>query len=92
MPAKALLFESYSSTSGPASDRQAVRIASENQPNLMIFQQPVEDLIVENNQVTGAVTRMGLKFKAKSSRPNCWDFPGWKNSYRVRKLQRWPCR
>ncbi|MBP6121707.1 MULTISPECIES: tRNA uridine-5-carboxymethylaminomethyl(34) synthesis enzyme MnmG [Providencia] len=46
--------------------RQAVRTALENQPNLMIFQQPVEDLIVENNTVTGAVTRMGLKFKAKS--------------------------
>ncbi|ETT01377.1 tRNA uridine-5-carboxymethylaminomethyl(34) synthesis enzyme MnmG [Providencia sp. PROV188] len=46
--------------------RQAVRTALENQPNLMIFQQPVEDLIVENNRVTGAVTRMGLKFKAKA--------------------------
>ncbi len=46
--------------------RQAVRTALENQPNLMIFQQPVEDLLVENNRVTGAVTRMGLKFKAKA--------------------------
>lgn len=46
--------------------RQAVRTALENQPNLMIFQQPVEDLIVENDTVTGAVTRMGLKFRAKS--------------------------
>ncbi|QIC14220.1 tRNA uridine-5-carboxymethylaminomethyl(34) synthesis enzyme MnmG [Providencia vermicola] len=46
--------------------RQAVRTALENQPNLMIFQQPVEDLIVENNTVTGAITRMGLKFKAKA--------------------------
>ncbi|HCN41815.1 MAG TPA: tRNA uridine-5-carboxymethylaminomethyl(34) synthesis enzyme MnmG [Proteus vulgaris] len=46
--------------------RQAVRTTLENQPNLMIFQQPVEDLIVENDQVTGAVTRMGLKFRAKS--------------------------
>ncbi|WP_369309340.1 tRNA uridine-5-carboxymethylaminomethyl(34) synthesis enzyme MnmG [Providencia rettgeri] len=46
--------------------RQAVRTALENQPNLMIFQQPVEDLIVENNRVTGAITRMGLKFKAKA--------------------------
>ncbi len=46
--------------------RQAVRTALENQPNLMIFQQPVEDLIVENERVTGAITRMGLKFKAKS--------------------------
>ncbi|HHZ8504549.1 TPA: tRNA uridine-5-carboxymethylaminomethyl(34) synthesis enzyme MnmG [Morganella morganii] len=46
--------------------RLAVRTALENQPNLMIFQQPVEDLIVENDTVTGAVTRMGLKFRAKS--------------------------
>lgn len=46
--------------------RLAVRTALENQPNLMIFQQPVEDLIVENDTVTGAVTWMGLKFRAKS--------------------------
>ncbi|WKX26496.1 tRNA uridine-5-carboxymethylaminomethyl(34) synthesis enzyme MnmG [Tatumella ptyseos] len=46
--------------------RQAVRTALENQPNLMIFQQAVDDLIVENNQVVGAVTQMGLKFKARS--------------------------
>lgn len=46
--------------------RLAVRTALENQPNLMIFQQPIEDLIVENDTVTGAVTRMGLKFRAKS--------------------------
>ncbi len=46
--------------------RQAVRTALENQPNLMIFQQAVEDLIVENDQVIGAVTQMGLKFKARS--------------------------
>lgn len=46
--------------------RQAVRTALENQPNLMIFQQPVEDLIVENDRVVGAVTKMGLKFRAKA--------------------------
>jgi tRNA uridine 5-carboxymethylaminomethyl modification enzyme len=46
--------------------RQAVRTALENQPNLMIFQQSVEDLIVENGTVVGAVTKMGLKFRAKS--------------------------
>lgn len=46
--------------------RQAVRTALENQPNLMIFQQAVEDLIVENDRVVGAVTRMGLKFRAKA--------------------------
>ncbi|WP_312203527.1 tRNA uridine-5-carboxymethylaminomethyl(34) synthesis enzyme MnmG [Kosakonia cowanii] len=46
--------------------RQAVRTALENQPNLMIFQQAVEDLIVENDHVVGAVTQMGLKFRAKA--------------------------
>ncbi|CAI1061056.1 tRNA uridine-5-carboxymethylaminomethyl(34) synthesis enzyme MnmG [Serratia grimesii] len=46
--------------------RQAVRTALENQPNLMIFQQPVEDLIVENDRIVGAVTQMGLKFRAKA--------------------------
>ena len=46
--------------------RQAVRTALENQPNLMIFQQAVEDLIVEGDRVTGVVTQMGLKFRAKA--------------------------
>ncbi|MGL5990670.1 MAG: tRNA uridine-5-carboxymethylaminomethyl(34) synthesis enzyme MnmG [Plesiomonas sp.] len=46
--------------------RQAIRTALENQPNLQIFQQAVEDLIVENDQVVGAVTQMGLKFRAKA--------------------------
>ncbi|RJF55136.1 tRNA uridine-5-carboxymethylaminomethyl(34) synthesis enzyme MnmG [Serratia inhibens] len=46
--------------------RLAVRTALENQPNLTLFQQPVEDLIVENDRVVGAVTQMGLKFRAKA--------------------------
>ncbi|NIH11020.1 MAG: tRNA uridine-5-carboxymethylaminomethyl(34) synthesis enzyme MnmG [Serratia symbiotica] len=46
--------------------RQAIRTALENQPNLMIFQQPVDDLIVENDHAVGAVTQMGLKFRAKA--------------------------
>ncbi len=46
--------------------RQAVRTALENQPNLMIFQQAVDDLIVENDRIVGAVTQMGLKFRAKT--------------------------
>ncbi len=37
--------------------RQAVRTALENQPNLMIFQQAVEDLIVENDRVVGIRAR-----------------------------------
>ena len=47
--------------------RQAIRIALENQPNLSIFQQAVEDLIIENDQVVGVITQMGLKFKCKTA-------------------------
>ena len=50
--------------------KAAVREALENQPNLSIFQQAVDDLIVENvagaEQVTGVITQMGLKFSAKA--------------------------
>jgi tRNA uridine 5-carboxymethylaminomethyl modification enzyme len=46
--------------------KAAVRQTLENQPNLDIFQQPVTDLIVENEQVTGVVTQMDLKFRAKA--------------------------
>ncbi|MGD2117654.1 MAG: tRNA uridine-5-carboxymethylaminomethyl(34) synthesis enzyme MnmG [Chromatiales bacterium] len=46
--------------------RAAVRAMLENQPNLDLFQQAVEDLIVENDAVTGVVTQMGLKFHAKA--------------------------
>lgn len=41
-----------------------VRHALENQPSLTLFQQSVDDIIVENDRVTGVVTQMGLKFKA----------------------------
>jgi tRNA uridine 5-carboxymethylaminomethyl modification enzyme len=46
--------------------RQAVRQALEQQPNLFMFQQGVEDLIVENGEVTGVVTAMGLYFRARA--------------------------
>ncbi|MBD3756279.1 MAG: tRNA uridine-5-carboxymethylaminomethyl(34) synthesis enzyme MnmG, partial [Gammaproteobacteria bacterium] len=44
--------------------RQAIRTRLENQPNLFIFQQPVEDLILEGDHVRGVETKMGLKFYA----------------------------
>ncbi len=44
--------------------KAAVREILENQPNLQIFQQAAEDLIVEGERVTGVVTAMGLKFTA----------------------------
>lgn len=46
--------------------KQVVREELENTENLTLFQQAVDDLIVENGTVTGVVTQMGLKFKAKS--------------------------
>ncbi|MDH5389261.1 MAG: tRNA uridine-5-carboxymethylaminomethyl(34) synthesis enzyme MnmG [Gammaproteobacteria bacterium] len=50
--------------------KAAVREALENQPNLLIFQQAVDDLIVETvdggERVTGVVTQMGLRFSAKA--------------------------
>jgi tRNA uridine 5-carboxymethylaminomethyl modification enzyme len=41
-----------------------IRRILENQPNLWIFQQSADDLIVEGEQVRGVVTQMGLKFHA----------------------------
>ncbi len=46
--------------------KNAVRFELENQPNLHLFQQSVEDLIVENDRVAGVITQMGLKFRAKT--------------------------
>jgi tRNA uridine 5-carboxymethylaminomethyl modification enzyme len=46
--------------------KQAIRSALENQPNLQLFQQGVDDLLVENDRVVGVVTQMGLKFKART--------------------------
>lgn len=45
--------------------RQAVRSALEAQANLSIFQQSVEDLIIEGGRVTGVVTQMGVRFHAQ---------------------------
>ncbi|BAX51412.1 tRNA uridine 5-carboxymethylaminomethyl modification enzyme MnmG [Photobacterium damselae subsp. piscicida] len=70
-------FRTLNSSKGPAvratraqADRAlykaAVREALENQPNLMLFQQAVTDLIVEQDRVVGAVTEMGLIFRAKA--------------------------
>ncbi|MDH3439274.1 MAG: tRNA uridine-5-carboxymethylaminomethyl(34) synthesis enzyme MnmG [Gammaproteobacteria bacterium] len=44
--------------------RQAIRSTLENQPGLSIFQQSVEDLIVDGDRVGGVVTEGGEKFSA----------------------------
>ncbi len=46
--------------------RQAIRATLENQPNLSLFQQAVDDLIIEGDRVAGVVTQMGLRFYADS--------------------------
>ena len=70
-------FRTLNSRKGPAvratraqADRVLYRAAVcetlQNQPNLDIFQQAVDDLIVEGERVTGVVTQMGLKFHARA--------------------------
>ena len=44
--------------------RNAIREILEGQPGLAIFQQPVDDLLIENGRVAGAITQMGLTFRA----------------------------
>src|SRR5476649_1678708 len=46
--------------------KKNIRFMLENQNNLTIFQQAVDDLILDNNQVTGVITQMGLKFYARA--------------------------
>ena len=46
--------------------RSSVRHALENQPNLMIFQQAVNDLILDGERVSGVATAMGLSFFSKT--------------------------
>ena len=66
-------FRTLNASKGPAvratraqADRllykAAIRKKIENQEKLTIFQQPVDDLIIENNKVKGVVTQMGLEF------------------------------
>jgi len=46
--------------------RQAIRHQLQHQPNLTLFQQAVDDLLLENARVVGVVTQMGLTFKARA--------------------------
>ena len=70
-------FRILNSSKGPAvratraqADRilykAAIRRRLENQPNLMLFQQAVDDLIVEGDRVVGAVTQVGIAFRARA--------------------------
>ncbi|WIT13418.1 tRNA uridine-5-carboxymethylaminomethyl(34) synthesis enzyme MnmG [Paucibacter sediminis] len=46
--------------------KAAIRQRLENQPNLWLFQQAVDDLMVEGDRVVGAVTQSGLQFRARA--------------------------
>jgi tRNA uridine 5-carboxymethylaminomethyl modification enzyme len=70
-------FRILNSSKGPAvratraqADRalykQAIRNRLENQENLWLFQQAVDDLLVEEGRVKGAITHLGLKFFART--------------------------
>lgn len=70
-------FRILNSSKGPAvratraqADRilykAAIRRRLENQPNLTLFQQAVDDLMVEGDRVVGAVTQIGIRFRARA--------------------------
>ena len=46
--------------------RAAIRRRLENQPNLWLFQQAVDDLMLQGDRVVGAVTQLGLQFRARA--------------------------
>lgn len=46
--------------------KAAIRHRIENQPNLQVFQQAVDDLKVEGDRVTGAITQVGIAFRARA--------------------------
>ncbi len=70
-------FRILNSSKGPAvratraqADRilykAAIRHRLENQPNLWLFQQAVDDLMVEGDRVVGAITQVGVRFRARA--------------------------
>jgi tRNA uridine 5-carboxymethylaminomethyl modification enzyme len=70
-------FRILNSSKGPAvratraqADRilykAAIRRRLENQPNLTLFQQAVDDLMVEGDRVVGAVTQVGIRFRSRT--------------------------
>jgi len=46
--------------------KAAIRRMLENQPNLWLFQQAVDDLMVEGDRVVGAVTQVGIRFRSRT--------------------------
>ena len=46
--------------------KAVIRTRLENQPNLVLFQQAVDDLMVEGDRVVGAVTQVGIRFRSRT--------------------------
>ena len=70
-------FRTLNSSKGPAvratraqADRmlyrRAIRSRLENQPNLMIFQQAVDDILLEGTRAVGVVTQLGVRFRSRT--------------------------
>src|ERR671935_710148 len=70
-------FRTLNSSKGPAvratraqADRvlyrQAIRSRLENQPNLVLFQQAVDDIVLEGDRAVGVVTQLGVRFRGRS--------------------------
>ena len=70
-------FRTLNSSKGPAvratraqADRvlyrQAIRGRLESQPNLTLFQQAVDDIVLENDRAVGVMTQLGIEFRARS--------------------------
>jgi tRNA uridine 5-carboxymethylaminomethyl modification enzyme len=70
-------FRTLNSSKGPAvratraqADRllykQAIRSRLERQPNLSLFQQAVDDIVLEGDRVAGVVTQIGLSFRGRA--------------------------
>src|SRR6185437_10787306 len=86
-------FRILNSSKGPAvratraqADRilykKAIRHRLENQPNLWLFQQAVDDLMVEGDRVVGAVTQVGIRFRGRAGDPPAISLSG-----RLKELQ-----
>src|SRR5678809_1037390 len=72
----AIQFRTLNASKGPAvratraqADRvlyrQAIRRRLENQPNLALFQQAVDDVLIDRDRVVGVATQLGLRFRAR---------------------------
>jgi tRNA uridine 5-carboxymethylaminomethyl modification enzyme len=72
--------------------RNAIRQILEGQENLSIFQQPVDDLLIESGVVVGAITQMGVVFRASPGGADDRNLPRWQAPYWYGEQCGWSCR